>query len=56
VSFALLFFIGSFRNVTAVVQPVADINNALLPLWMILFGVALMRYAGLRSDTNAPKK
>ena len=56
VSFALLFFIGSFRNVTAVVQPVANINNALLPLWMILLGVALMRYAGPRSGTNAPKK
>lgn len=35
--------IGMFRNVTAAVAPVAALNNYLLPLWMILFGVALIR-------------
>ena len=34
---------GMFRNVTAVVGPVASINNYLLPAWMILFGVLLLR-------------
>jgi hypothetical protein len=37
--------IGMFRNVTSVVAPVADVNNYLLPLWMIVFGVSLFRSA-----------
>ena len=37
-------FVGMFRNVTAVVAPVAAINNYLLPLWMIAFGVVLLRH------------
>jgi hypothetical protein len=36
-------FVGMFRNVTAVVAPIAAINNYLLPLWMIVFGVVLFR-------------
>lgn len=36
--------IGMFRNLTTVVAPVAMINNYLLPLWMIVFGVVLVRY------------
>lgn len=42
--FAVLFVIGAFRNVTSRVQWLADINNYLLPLWMIAFGVALIWY------------
>jgi len=45
VMFALLFVVGAFRNVTPSVQLVADVNNALLPLWMIVLGVALIRYS-----------
>ena len=41
---AVLGLVGMFRNVTAAVAPVAEANNYLLPLWMIGFGVALMRY------------
>ena len=33
-----------FRNVTAVVSPVAAMNNYLLPLWMIIFGIVLLRH------------
>ena len=33
-----------FRNVTDAVEPVAAVNNYLLPLWMIIFGVALIRH------------
>jgi hypothetical protein len=33
-----------FRNVTGVVAPVAELNNYLLPLWMVGFGVALVKY------------
>jgi hypothetical protein len=36
--------IGMFRNVTGVVAPIAAVNNYLLPLWMIIFGGALLRH------------
>jgi hypothetical protein len=36
-------FVGMFRNVTVATAPVAAINNYLLPLWMIIFGVVLLR-------------
>jgi hypothetical protein len=36
--------VGMFRNVTTLVGPVAAVNNYLLPLWMIIFGVSLLRY------------
>jgi hypothetical protein len=42
VGFSLLFFAGAFRNVTGAVQVFADVNNALLPLWMIVMGTALI--------------
>lgn len=45
VAFAALFVIGAFRNVSSVVQPVADINNGLLPLWMVVLGVSLVWYS-----------
>jgi hypothetical protein len=41
---AVVGMIGMFRNVTDVVAPVAAVNNYLLPLWMIVFGVSLLRY------------
>ena len=39
---------GMFRNVTPAVDGIAAINNYLLPLWMIVFGIVLLR---LRSET-----
>ena len=36
--------IGMFRNVTSAVDMVAAIDNYLLPIWMIAFGVVLLRY------------
>lgn len=36
--------VGMFRNVTAVVAPVAAVNNYLLPLGMIIFGAVLLRH------------
>ena len=36
--------VGMFRNVTAAVAPVAAVNNYLLPAWMIVFGVVLVRW------------
>lgn len=41
---AVLGLVGMFRNVTAAVAPVAELNNYLLPLFMIVLGVALMRW------------
>jgi hypothetical protein len=49
---AVLGLVGMFRNVSPVVAPVADANNYLLPLWMIGFGVALIRY-GRSTETRA---
>jgi drug/metabolite transporter (DMT)-like permease len=37
-------WIGMFRNLTTAVAPVAAINNYLLPLWMIAFGIVLFRH------------
>jgi hypothetical protein len=42
---AVAGLIGMFRNVSGVVNPVSALNNYLLPLWMIIFGVALVRDA-----------
>jgi hypothetical protein len=38
---ALAGLIGMFRNVTNAVAMVAEVNNYLLPVFMIVFGVSL---------------
>jgi hypothetical protein len=38
--------VGMFRNVTSAVAIVAEANNYLLPAFMIVFGVSLLRYRG----------
>jgi hypothetical protein len=48
--FACLFLVGAFRNVLPQVQLVADINNVLLPLWMIVLGVSLMWWSRALPD------
>jgi hypothetical protein len=45
---AVAGLVGMFRNVTDVVAPVAAVNNYLLPLWMIVFGLGLLRQAARR--------
>jgi len=45
VVFSLLFLVGAFRNVTTAVQVVADINNGLLPLWMVVMGTGLIWFS-----------
>lgn len=40
---AVAGLVGMCRNVSDLVSPVAAVNNYLLPLWMITFGVALVR-------------
>lgn len=40
---SLLGFVALWRNVTGVVAPLAELNNAVLPLWMLVLGGALLR-------------
>lgn len=35
--------LGMFRNISAIVQPAADVTNVLLPVFLIAFGVTVMR-------------
>lgn len=44
VAFATLFLLGALRNAAGIVQPIADLNNILLPLWMIVMGASLIRF------------
>lgn len=41
---ALFGLLGMFRNVTDVVAPIAEVNNYLLPAFMIILGIALIRW------------
>jgi hypothetical protein len=42
----IMGWIGMFRNLTTAVAPVAALNNYLLPVWMIVFGIVLLRHRG----------
>lgn len=48
-----LGWVGMFRNLTTAVAPVAALNNYLLPLWMIMFGVILIRHRDAGSAGDA---
>jgi len=41
---AVAGLIGMFRNANPIVAPIAEVNNYLLPIWMIIFGVSLVRF------------
>jgi len=41
-----LGFVGMFRNAVGLVEPIAEVNNYLLPIWLGVFGVALLRHRG----------
>ena len=36
--------VTAFRNVTTAVAPIAEVNNYILPLWLIAMGVILVRW------------
>lgn len=40
---SLLGWVAMLRNATGLVAPVAEINNLVLPLWMLVLGLALLR-------------
>jgi len=44
----VLGLVGMFRFASGAVQPVADINNLLLPAWLITWGVALWKHDPIR--------
>lgn len=55
IAFSSLFLVGAFRNVLSLVQPAADANNALLPLWLVVLGISLIwssRNAKAESDAQ----
>jgi len=39
----VLGWVAMWRNVTEAVAPAAALNNVVLPVWMIVFGIALLR-------------
>jgi hypothetical protein len=49
----VLGMIGMWRNVTGAVAPVAAVNNYLLPLWMVVFGIALLRSSDPELEPSA---
>lgn len=51
---AALGLVGIFRNVTTVVAPVAEVNNYLLPVFMIVLGVALVRWPTRALHSHEP--
>ena len=40
---SLVGFVAMFRNVATAVGPIANVNNLVLPLWLVILGVALAR-------------
>jgi hypothetical protein len=36
--------VAAFRNATATVAPIADLNNLVLPLWLVALGTVLIRW------------
>lgn len=49
---AVAGWIGMFRNMTTLVQPAAEVTNVLLPLFLIVFGVAVARATWNREVTK----
>jgi hypothetical protein len=49
---ALAGVAGLFRNVTNAVAIVADLNNYLLPVFMIVFGIVLLRHRAAREPSS----
>lgn len=53
VATAVLGLVGMFRNVTGVVAPIAEVNNYLLPAFMIILGIALVRWPAVNEGAGA---
>jgi hypothetical protein len=44
VAVGVIGFIAALRNMTGIVQPIAEVNNYVLPVWLIVLGVVLVRW------------
>jgi hypothetical protein len=53
VAASLLGAVAMLRNVVPAVGPLAALNNAVLPLWMLVLGVALLRHRQPPSAASA---
>jgi hypothetical protein len=53
VATATFGFAGMFRNVTEALAPIAALNNYLLPAFMIILGIALVRWPTGHDATDA---
>ena len=49
---AVIGWIAALRNATSLVNPIAEINNYLLPIWMIVLGVTLIRWRTPAADAK----
>lgn len=47
--FSVLFLVGALRNAAPQVQRLADINNYLLPLWLVVLGGAIIWFPRVQS-------
>jgi hypothetical protein len=47
--------LAALRNVTGAVSLVADVNNYVLPLWLIVLGVVLIRWRANESESDAER-
>ena len=43
-------WVGAFRNISSLVGPIAELNNYLLPVWLIVLGVVLIRWPATATD------
>ncbi len=55
-SASLLGGLAMLRNVIAWVEPVAALNNVVLPIWMLVFGVALVRHRSSQPGLALPNQ
>lgn len=54
---ATIGFVAAFRNVTTELSLVADVNNYVLPIWLVVLGVMMLREraaAGIEDAWQAP--
>src|SRR4051812_39630472 len=45
----MLGWIAMWRNVTGIIAPIAALNNAVLPVWMVVFGAGLIAVGRTRA-------
>ncbi len=50
-SASLLGGLAMLRNATSWVEPIAELNNVVLPIWMLILGVVLLRH---RTSASSP--